>query len=163
VRTIASKSRLWHWPDVAHWSIEHRKAKIALDAQTAELIAAMNAAFDLREHAGHLHNKRDLALVAQALGEERRGTRRLGRLRVCLRRVPRVYPVHDGLPGRPRGRPSFALLTPRARRISILHRHAKYAGPLQARFGGPQVHFADGATARTCSTTCRRPAWPQSP
>ena len=28
----------------------------------------MNAAVDLREHARHLHNKHDLALIAQALG-----------------------------------------------------------------------------------------------
>jgi len=41
-----------------------------LDAHAADLVAAMNAAFDLREHARHLHNKHDLALVAQALGED---------------------------------------------------------------------------------------------
>ena len=62
------KTRLWHWPDVAHWLTEHQKAKLALDAHAADLVAAMNAAFDLREHARHLHNKHDLALVAQALG-----------------------------------------------------------------------------------------------
>ncbi len=61
------RTRLWHWPDVAHWLTEHRRAKLTLDAQAANLVAAMNAAFDLREHAAHLHSKSDLALVAQAL------------------------------------------------------------------------------------------------
>ncbi len=63
------KTRLWHWPDVAHWLIEHQKAKVTIDAHAADLVAAMNAAFDLREHASHLHAEQDLALVAQALGE----------------------------------------------------------------------------------------------
>jgi len=65
-----SRTRLWHWPDVAHWLTEHRRATLTLDAQAANLVAAMNAAFDLREHTGHLHSKSDLALVAQALGTE---------------------------------------------------------------------------------------------
>lgn len=64
-----SKTRLWHWPDVAHWLTRHHKAKLILDAHAADLVAAMNAAFDLREHAAHLHDKNDLALVAQALGD----------------------------------------------------------------------------------------------
>jgi hypothetical protein len=64
------KTRLWHWPDVAHWLTEHERAKVDLDAHAADLVAAMNAAFDLREHARHLHDKHDLALVAQALGED---------------------------------------------------------------------------------------------
>jgi hypothetical protein len=64
------KTRLWHWPDIAHWLTEHQKAKVDLDAHAADLVAAMNAAFDLREHARHLHDKHDLALVAQALGED---------------------------------------------------------------------------------------------
>jgi hypothetical protein len=63
------KTRLWHWPDIAHWLTEHERAKVEVDAHAADLVAAMNAAFDLREHASHLHNKHDLALVAQALGE----------------------------------------------------------------------------------------------
>jgi hypothetical protein len=64
-----AKTRLWHWPDVARWLNEHSKAKLTVDAHAAYLVAAMNAAFDLREHARHLHSKRDLALVAQALGK----------------------------------------------------------------------------------------------
>ena len=64
------KTRLWHWPDIAHWLTEHERAKVEVDAHAADLVAAMNAAFDLREHASHLHNKHDLALVAQALGED---------------------------------------------------------------------------------------------
>ena len=64
------KTRLWHWPDIAHWLTCHQKAKVEVDAHAADLVAAMNAAFDLREHARHLHDKHDLALVAQALGED---------------------------------------------------------------------------------------------
>ena len=64
------KTRLWHWPDVAHWLTEHEKAKVKVDAHAADLVAAMNAAFDLREHARRLHNKHDLALIAQALGQD---------------------------------------------------------------------------------------------
>jgi hypothetical protein len=63
-----SRTRLWHWPDVAHWLTSHRKAKVEVDAQAADLVAAMNAAFDLREHAGNLQSEHDLALIAQALG-----------------------------------------------------------------------------------------------
>jgi hypothetical protein len=66
-----ARTRLWHWPDIAHWLTEHGKGKVEVDAQAADLIAAMNAAFDLREHVAHLHNKRDLALVASALGRGR--------------------------------------------------------------------------------------------
>lgn len=61
------KTRLWHWPDVAHWLTEHQKAKVQVDTYAADLVAALNAAFDLREHASHLHDTHDLALVAQAL------------------------------------------------------------------------------------------------
>ena len=61
------RTRLWHWPDVAHWLTQHQKAKVPVDAHAAELIAAMNAAFDLREHTSHLHAEQDLALVASAL------------------------------------------------------------------------------------------------
>jgi hypothetical protein len=62
------KTRLWHWPDVAHWLAEHDKAKVDVDTHAADLVAALNAAFDLREHASHLHDTQDLALVAQVLG-----------------------------------------------------------------------------------------------
>ncbi len=71
VAYVDNRTRLWHWPDVAHWLIEHRKAKVAVDAQAADLVAAMNAAYDLREHAAHLDSPGDLALVAQALGDGR--------------------------------------------------------------------------------------------
>ena len=63
------RTRLWHWPDVARWLTALGKAKVDVDTQAAELVAAMNAAFDLREHAGHLRSRRDRALVAQALAE----------------------------------------------------------------------------------------------
>ncbi|MEX2194944.1 MAG: hypothetical protein WD844_06635 [Thermoleophilaceae bacterium] len=63
------KTRLWHWPDVAHWLAEHGKASVEVDAQAADLVASLNAAYDLREHTRHLSRKRDLALVAEALGD----------------------------------------------------------------------------------------------
>ncbi len=63
-----SRTRLWHWPDVARWLMEFGNAKVEIDAEAADLVAAMNAAFDLREHARHLRSKRDRALVAKALG-----------------------------------------------------------------------------------------------
>jgi hypothetical protein len=64
------RTRLWHWPDVARWLTESGRAKVDLDTQAADLVAAMNAAFDLREHAGRLQSKHDRALVAQALGKQ---------------------------------------------------------------------------------------------
>lgn len=63
------KTRLWHWPDVVDWLTEHNKARIEVDAEAADLVAALNAAFDLREHARHLRKKSDIALVAEALGD----------------------------------------------------------------------------------------------
>jgi hypothetical protein len=69
VACVDKRTRLWHWPDVAHWLADNHKAKAEVDAHAADLIAAMNAAYDLREHAGHLHSRNDLALVAQALGD----------------------------------------------------------------------------------------------
>ena len=63
------KTRLWHWPDVAHWFSAHHRAKAEVDAEAADLVAALNAAFVLREHAGHLSRKQDLALVSEALGK----------------------------------------------------------------------------------------------
>jgi hypothetical protein len=62
------KTRLWHWPDVAHWLNENQKATVDVDAHAADLVAALNAAFDLREHVRHLHDEHDLALVSRALG-----------------------------------------------------------------------------------------------
>src|ERR1022692_158671 len=69
VARVDKKTRLWYWPDVAHWLIEHRKSKVAVDAHAADLVAAMNAAYELREHATHLDSPSDLLLVAQALGD----------------------------------------------------------------------------------------------
>ena len=63
------RTRLWHWPDVAHWLAEHDKAKVEVDAGAADLVAAMNAAFGLREHGQHLRGEREIALVTEALGD----------------------------------------------------------------------------------------------
>lgn len=65
---VDEKTRLWHWPDVARWLTAHEKAKAAVDSEAADLVAALNAAFDLREHASRLP-KADLALVTEALGD----------------------------------------------------------------------------------------------
>jgi hypothetical protein len=66
VAYVDERTRLWHWPDVARWLNEHRKAAIEIDAEAADLVAAMNAAFDLRDHAGRLPSS-DRALVSEAL------------------------------------------------------------------------------------------------
>lgn len=66
VAYVDERTRLWHWPDVVHWLNEHRKARIEVDAEAADLVAAMNAAFDLRDHASRLPPD-DCALVSEVL------------------------------------------------------------------------------------------------
>jgi hypothetical protein len=63
------RTRLWHWPDVARWLVDNGKAKIEVDAEAADLVAALNAALDVREHAAQLP-QRERELVAEALGPE---------------------------------------------------------------------------------------------
>lgn len=43
------RTRLWHWPDVARWMQEHGKGNARIDTDAAGLVAAMNAALELRE------------------------------------------------------------------------------------------------------------------
>lgn len=66
VAYVDRKTRLWHWPDVARWLAEHDKANIDVDPDAADLVAALNAAFDLREHARRLRQPA-LTLVSEAL------------------------------------------------------------------------------------------------
>lgn len=66
VAYVDERTRLWHWPDVARWLNEHRKSPINIDAEAAELVAAMNAAFDLRDHSGRLQ-PHDRALIIEVL------------------------------------------------------------------------------------------------
>lgn len=66
VAYVDERTRLWHWPDVARWLNEHRKARIEIDANAANLVAAMNAAFDLRDHAANLASG-DRTLVGKVL------------------------------------------------------------------------------------------------
>lgn len=70
VAYVDERTRLWHWPDVARWLNEHRKARIEIDAEAADLVAAMNAAFDLRDHSNRLQPS-DRALVSEVLDEIR--------------------------------------------------------------------------------------------
>lgn len=70
VAYVDERTRLWHWPDVARWLNEHRKAGIEIDTEAADLVAAMNAAFDLRDHSGRLQPS-DRTLVSKALDELR--------------------------------------------------------------------------------------------
>jgi hypothetical protein len=63
-----NRTRLWHWPDVARWLSEHGRASVEVDSESADLVAALNAAASLREHATSL-SKRDLAMVASVLGD----------------------------------------------------------------------------------------------
>jgi len=54
VAYVDDRTRLWRWRDVASWLNEHQKAKLELDTEAADLVASLNAAFDLRDHAGRL-------------------------------------------------------------------------------------------------------------
>jgi hypothetical protein len=67
VAYVDDRTRLWHWPDVARWLNEHGKARLEIDSEAADLVAAMNAAFDLRDHSGRLR-KSDRALLGKVLG-----------------------------------------------------------------------------------------------
>jgi len=66
VAYVDQKTRLWHWPDVAHWLTEHDKATLDVDPEAADLVAALNAAYDLREHTRRLPTAA-LALIDEAL------------------------------------------------------------------------------------------------
>lgn len=70
VAYVDQRTRLWHWPDVAHWLTEHDKAKVDVDPEAADLVAALNAAYDLREHSRRLP-KAALALIDEALSASR--------------------------------------------------------------------------------------------
>jgi hypothetical protein len=54
VAYVDDKTRLWHLPDVAHWLTQHHKARLDVDPEAADLVAALNAAYDLRKHTRHL-------------------------------------------------------------------------------------------------------------
>lgn len=66
VAYVDERTRLWHWPDVACWLNRHQKARIEIDTEAADLVAAMNAAFDLRDHSVRLQPS-DRALVSDVL------------------------------------------------------------------------------------------------
>lgn len=65
---VDHKTRLWHWPDVARWLTDHNKARLDIDPQAADLVAALNAAYNLREHTRRLPTEAS-TLVAEALGD----------------------------------------------------------------------------------------------
>lgn len=66
IACVDDRTRLWRWRDVASWLIEHQKAKLELDTEAADLVASLNAAFDLRDHAAHLEPG-DRALIDEIL------------------------------------------------------------------------------------------------
>jgi hypothetical protein len=66
VAYVDERTRLWHWPDVACWLNDHDKARLEIDTEAADLVAAMNAAFDLRDHFGRLQPSQR-ALVSEQL------------------------------------------------------------------------------------------------
>lgn len=66
VAYVDYRTRLWRWRDVASWLNEHQKAKLELDTEAADLVASLNAAFDLRDHAARLRPG-DRALVDEIL------------------------------------------------------------------------------------------------
>jgi hypothetical protein len=62
------RTRLWSWPEVARWLVQHGKAQVLVETKAAELVAAYNAALKVREHARNLR-KRDRALIAETLDD----------------------------------------------------------------------------------------------
>lgn len=66
---VDHKTRLWHWPDVAHWLTSSETAKVEVDIEAADLVATLNAAYALREHIPQLRDERDVVLVTAALGD----------------------------------------------------------------------------------------------
>jgi hypothetical protein len=62
------KNRFWEWDEVARWLTDNAQPRHLLDAEGAELIAAFNAALELRRRSRQL-SKSQLALVSEALGK----------------------------------------------------------------------------------------------
>ena len=63
---LNAKTRLWRWSDVARW-FEESLGERAADADEAMLIAALNAALDLRNHVSNLAEPAARAAVAELL------------------------------------------------------------------------------------------------
>lgn len=66
---LNSKTRLWRWSDVARW-FEEALGERAADADEAMLVAALNAALDLRNHASSLAEPTARQAVAELLRAE---------------------------------------------------------------------------------------------
>lgn len=68
VAYVDDRTRLWQWPAVAEWFNEHELARTQIDAEAAELAAALNATWDLLAHTERLKSREDRELVARELG-----------------------------------------------------------------------------------------------
>jgi hypothetical protein len=66
---LNAKSRLWRWSDVARW-FEEALGERSADADEATLVAALNAALDLRNHVSHLAEPTARQAVAELLRAE---------------------------------------------------------------------------------------------
>lgn len=77
VAYVDDRTRLWRWRDVGSWLNEHQKAKLELDTEAADLVASINAAFDLRDHVGRLQPG-DRALIDEILADCRLNSSRAG-------------------------------------------------------------------------------------
>jgi len=66
---LNSKTRLWRWSDVARW-FEEALGDRAADADEAMLVAALNAALDLRNHTSNLAEPTARQAVAELLRAE---------------------------------------------------------------------------------------------
>lgn len=66
---LNSRTRLWHWSDVARW-FEAALGEHAADADEATIVAALNAALDLRNHAANLAEPAARQAVAALLRAE---------------------------------------------------------------------------------------------
>jgi hypothetical protein len=68
VANLTGRSPVWRWTDVARWLAEHQSADMAESSHavpdSARLVAAINAALELRRH---LPNNRDAAALLSAV------------------------------------------------------------------------------------------------
>ena len=69
VCSLNNRTRLWHWSDVARWFAE-TLGEQAADVDEATLIAAVNAALELRMHGRNLRQPEARGLIARVLQRE---------------------------------------------------------------------------------------------
>jgi len=64
IAEVDGRTRLWYWPEVAHWLVEHgRLPTDGLADVDADLIAAVNAALTLRVRLPSVRDDRGMGLI----------------------------------------------------------------------------------------------------